>query len=635
MTRHANRILIAFLHDLVMAGLAYVLSLYLRLGHFDFSERGPWLVQLTLFVAICGLTFLTTGLYRGIWRYVSVRDLGAIVRAVSVAILVFIPVGFLLTRLEGMPRSLPGIVWFVLIAFLGGSRLLVRLAQEKRLDNFWNGAKDERINVLLVGAGGEAEMFIRAVHQDRQSPYVVVGVLDEKENRVGREIHQVKVLAPMRELERVVVDLKAKGCAPRRLVIGRAASRNAGFDSFLARAQELGLALARLPPMTGLQDGAARPELRPIALEDLLGRPETTLDRAAIAGFVQDKRVLVTGAGGTIGSELARQIAALAPAALTLVENSEFNLYNIELALREACPGVPLFAVMADVREGPRLRALFAQARPQLVFHAAALKHVPMAEANVRETLLTNVIGTRNVADAAAAAGAEAMVLISTDKAVNPLNVMGASKRMAEQYCQALDREGSAPTRFLTVRFGNVLGSTGSVVPRFREQLAKGGPLTVTHPDVTRYFMTVMEAVELVLQACAHGARRSGERGRIMVLDMGRPVKIADLARQMIRLAGLSPGEDVAIEFTGLRPGEKLHEELFSKAENLTPAGVDGVLLAAAEPLPFSQVRALLTELAAFAQDSAVRDAELRLKIGMLVPSFADEERKARKVANG
>ncbi|MBI3420042.1 MAG: polysaccharide biosynthesis protein [Proteobacteria bacterium] len=485
-----NRTLFVFLHDLAMAALAYGLSLYLRLGNFDFNSRGPWVEQWGLFVLVCAAVFGITRLHRGVWRYVSVRDLARIGKAVTFAIIAYLPISFLLTRLEGMPRSVPGILWFVLIGMLSGSRLIARMLKD-------------RIN-----------------------------------------------------------------------------------------------------------------------LDGLLGRPEIALNRQAIAGLIKGKNVLITGAGGTIGAELSRQIARLAPARLTLIENSEFNLYSIELAVRELYPALDVSAVIANVREAGRITRLFEEYQPDLVFHAAALKHVPLAECNVREALLTNVIGTRNVADASAAAGADAMVLISTDKAVNPTSVMGASKRMAEHYCQSLDHENGGNTRFLTVRFGNVLGSTGSVVPRFREQLERGGPLTVTHPDITRYFMTVMEAVELVLQASAQGLA-SATRGRIMVLDMGEPIKIAELARKMVRLAGLRPDKDVKIIYTGLRPGEKLHEELFAQNEKLTPAGADGVLLAAAQPLPLKHVQSLLRDLAAQAQDAATSESALRLKMGYLVPEFA------------
>ncbi|MBY0428368.1 MAG: polysaccharide biosynthesis protein, partial [Alphaproteobacteria bacterium] len=316
--------------------------------------------------------------------------------------------------------------------------------------------------------------------------------------------------------------------------------------------------------------------------------------------------------------------------------SSEFNLYSIELELREKFSWLSIHAQIADVRDAPRINQLFSEFKPNVVFHAAALKHVPMAETNVRETLLTNVIGTKNVADAAATFNSDVMVLISTDKAVRPANVMGASKRIAEQYCQALDHDNTGKTRFLTVRFGNVLGSTGSVVPRFQAQLEKGGPLTVTHPDITRYFMTVREAVELVLQASAHATTAATERGKIMVLDMGNPVKIADLAKQMIRLAGLKPDEDIKIVYTGLRPGEKLYEELFCDSEQLTPSGADGVHLAAAAPQPFNEVNGLITSLGTKAQDANTGEHTLREVVANLVPEFTGvQATPTKKIVNG
>jgi O-antigen biosynthesis protein WbqV len=535
---------------------------------------------------------------------------------VTIAVLVFIPVSFILTRLDGMPRSLPGIVWFVLIAFMGGGRLLYRMLKEGRISNIMQ----QRINVLLVGASDEAAHFIRATLSDKESPYHVVGVLDDKASRVGREIHGIAILGQMNELARVVSELKTKGHPPSRLILAQSAGRMGHFEDFSATAEKLGLGLSRLPAMTDLRENLTR--LQPIALEDLLGRPETLLNKDEIAALVTGKKVLVTGAGGTIGSELSRQIAALKPRQLLLLENGEFNLYTIEISLREAFPALDLVARIADVRDATRINSLFDTYTPNLIFHAAALKHVPIAELNERETILTNVLGTHNVADAAARVKADAFVLISTDKAVRPTNVMGATKRVAEHYCQALDHEQSVPTRFLTVRFGNVLGSTGSVVPRFQEQLAKGGPLTVTHPDITRYFMTVREAVELVLQASAHATKQGQTRGRIMVLDMGKPIKIADLARQIIRLAGLKPEVDIKITYTGLRVGEKLYEELFSDSERLEASGADGVLLAAAAPLPLSTLQPHLQKLITDARTPTADEETLRRDISAIVPDF-------------
>lgn len=621
-----NRFIWPFLYDGVAAALAFAFSLFLRLGeHVADAPLATWLPALAIFTAISGITFWLMGLYRGVWRYVSLHDLLNLVKAVSVAIALFVPLCFVITRLEGVPRSLPGILWFVQLAFMAGARLTVRAMQEGRLDAFWMKHRHARTPVLLVGSMDEAELFIRASLADKQAPYHVVGVLDNAGTRNGRQIHNVTVLGGMAGLEPVVQGLKRKGIAVTKLILSKSAARMEGFDAFAATAQRLGLSLAHLPDMTQLQteSGAFRAgEARPIALEDLLGRAETLLNRAAIQALVQGKRVLVTGAGGTIGAELVRQIAALNPASLVLLENSEFNLYRIDLEMREKHPALPLHSLIADVRDSPRMLHLFHTHQPHLVFHAAALKHVPMAEANLRETVLTNVLGSKNIADAAFAVQAEAMVLISTDKAVRPSNMMGATKRIAEQYCQARDHATPATTRFLTVRFGNVLGSTGSVVPRFQEQLARGGPLTVTHPEITRYFMTVREAVELVLQATSTGTLRPLLRGRIMVLDMGKPIKIADLAKQMIRLAGLRPEEDIKITYTGLRPGEKLYEELFSAAEQLEPSGADGVFLAAAPAKALLAVENAIEQLLTQAQAAEANDAALRERVIGMVEAF-------------
>ncbi|HRQ83340.1 MAG TPA: nucleoside-diphosphate sugar epimerase/dehydratase, partial [Azospirillaceae bacterium] len=382
--------------------------------------------------------------------------------------------------------------------------------------------------------------------------------------------------------------------APQQAEVSRDAMRG-----LFERADALGLTLARLPSLTEFKSALneGKIELRPIAIEDLLGRPQAALDRGAIADLVTGLPVLVTGAGGTIGAELTRQIAALAPSLLVLMDSGEFNLYSIEMEIRERFPGLSLQAEIGDVRDRDRVFRLMETVRPALVFHAAALKHVPLVEANPCEGALTNVVGTRNVADAARAVACRAMVLISTDKAIRPTSVMGACKRLAEIYCQALDlspapQADAQPTRFMTVRFGNVLGSSGSVVPLFQRQLAAGGPLTVTHPDMRRYFMTVREAVELVLQASAHGVAHGEERGKVLVLDMGQPVKIVDLARQMIRLAGFRPDEDVKIHFTGLRPGEKLFEELLSADEAPSKTDAEGVFLAAPLALPLDAAAA-------------------------------------------
>ncbi len=599
-----SRSKIAFLHDVVMAAVSFQLSLWLRLGHAMPHawtwDRLVWATGLFVLVA-CGV-FWSQKMYRGIWRYASTSDLMALVKSVSLIVLIFLPVLFLVNRLEDFPRSALLINWFALLALLGGPRFLYRIAIDHyRGQDSGTGvvAVDaRRVPVLLVGAGDEADLFLRATKRP-DAGYRAVGMLTGKTRRVGLVMHGVAVLGLLDELPQVVEDLKKKGQMPERLIVTSPEFQGATLRHLLDQADALGISLARLPKLTDLKSGLSdKIEVRPIDVEDLLGRPQAVLDRSAMAGLIAGRRVLITGAGGSIGSELVRQISDCAPASVTLVESCEFALYSIDMEISRRHPDLVRHAVIADVRDAGRIDRVMADHKPELVFHAAALKHVPLVELNPAEGTLTNAVGTRIVADACRAHGVRMMLLISTDKAVNPTNVMGAAKRMAETYAQALDMaQGAGGTRYVTVRFGNVLGSTGSVVPLFQKQLAMGGPITVTHPDMTRYFMTIREAVELVLQAAALGVGNAAYQGRIFVLDMGEPVKIVHLARQMIRLAGLRPDQDIKIEFTGLRPGEKLYEEIFHGAEAPVPTECEGILVAAVRAVDLPWVAGQLDQL--------------------------------------
>jgi O-antigen biosynthesis protein WbqV len=554
-----------------------------------------------------------------------------IVKSVTLAILVFVFASMLINRMEPLPRSVPVIQWMLLVFLLGAPRLAYRVWKDARLQKLVDFTKSSRIPVLLLGAGDASELFIRATSGDKHAGYRAVGLMDERDRRVGRAIHGVPVMGRPAEIEEIVERLARRGERPQRLIISERPADGGALGPLIAKAEALGMTVSRLPSLTEFRAavGKGKVELRPIALEDLLGRPQAALDLPAIGAMIAGKRVMVTGAGGTIGSELTCQIAGFGPAELLLADNSEFHLYEIDLKVAEAAPAVPRRPILCDVRDRGRVSQLFEQHRPELVFHAAALKHVPLVELNRCEGILTNAVGTRNVADAARAHGAMAMVQISTDKAVNPAGVMGASKRLAEAYCQSLDladAEGAAaagrrPTRFLTVRFGNVLGSSGSVVPLFQRQLERGGPLTVTHPEIKRFFMTVREAVGLVLQASAHGMANADERGRIFVLDMGEPVRIVDIARQLIRLSGLQPEIDVRIEVTGLRPGEKLYEELFDPAEVPMPTQAEGVLSAMPVPINLLVLQRAFDELEATARRGDA--AALHQLIGRFVPSLA------------
>ncbi len=632
---------LAFLHDVAMAALSFALALYLRVGG-DIAQYDTRLTILygAAFTVVAAVVFLVTGLYRGVWRYASLPDLFNIARAATLTELIFLPLMFLFTRLDTLPRSLLLIDWLVLIALLGGPRLGYRLFKDRGLDHLLDrSGRAASVPVLLISTRDGADTFIRETVRDRDGVYKVVGMLSDTPSRVGREIYGVPVLGTIDDLETVVAALGRRGRRPQKLVVTAQGLSGAEMRRLLDRAETLAIPLAALPRVTEFQTTADMTRgpvdlARPIALEDLLGRSQAVLDREAMARLIGGRRILVTGAGGTIGSELARQIAALAPARLTLVDNSEYLLYAIDGELRERWPEAAIGPILADIRDRVRVDAVIAAEQPQIVFHAAALKHVPIVEANPIEGVLTNVIGSRNVAEAARGAGTQLVVMISSDKAVDPASVMGASKRLAEAFCQALDLDearrhpGPTPagTRFVTVRFGNVLGSTGSVVPLFTRQLATGGPLTVTHPEVSRFFMTVREAVELVLEATAttapaeSGPAGEQSRGKIFVLDMGEPVRIVDLARQMIRLAGLRPERDIQIAYIGLRPGEKLHEALFHAAEAPVATGNPALRLAAPRTADYAVLARSIDELEEQARTG--REARVLDLLRLLVPEY-------------
>jgi len=614
-----------YAHDIIMATMSFYVSLYLRLGEgfVDYFRGDTLIVAGCLFGIIAAGVFHFRGLYRGVWRYASINDLLAIIRAVTLVILLFLLVMFLWSRLHGLPRSLVVINWFVLMAMLGGPRFLYRLFKDRRFDLAVDDESHRRIPVLLAGAGDAAEEFIRSLARASNASYRVAGILSESAGRVGRNIRGVSVLGTTADLADVVAQLSIDGDPPQRLILTKEKLDGVLVRTLLDDAARAGLTLARLPSLTEFKSGHVdKTEIRPVDIEDLLGRPQKPLDRDAMRRMIEGKRVLITGAGGSIGSELVRQVSDFGPTELGLLDSSEFNLYSIDMETAGRHPGLARRALIADVRDRDTIERAFTDIAPQLVFHAAALKHVPLVEANPFEGVLTNVIGTLNVADACVRAGAETMVMISTDKAVNPTNIMGATKRIAEGYCQALDlkRGQASGTRFVTVRFGNVLGSTGSVVPLFQKQLASGGPLTVTDPEMKRYFMTVGEAVELVLQAATLGDNHQEKAGKIFVLDMGEPVKILDLAEQMIRLAGLEPGKDIQIEITGLRPGEKLFEEMFHGGEPLVETESAGIFLAAPRAAEADALRETIQRLVA-AATAARRDQTIRI-IGELVPEY-------------
>ncbi len=473
--------------------------------------------------------------------------------------------------------------------------------------------------VLLVSAGVGCVNLLRGL-EGSSSPIHPVGILDFSPHQTGREIRGVPILGSPAELGKIVAALTAQGKRPEEVVLTSPLNEEQTLE-VIERSVALKLKVSKLPSPGDAREliGRGLSPAEPITLRSVVGREQYEFDRTPILTLVAGKRILVTGAGGSIGSQLVELIASFGPAQICLVDNGEFNLWQVEQRLKARFADLKLLPRLTDVRDANRLRQVFAEARPHLVFHSAALKHVPMVEANQAEGVLTNILGTKNVADAALEAGVMAMVQVSTDKAVMPTSVMGATKRVAEIYCQALDVGQSGP-RFMTVRFGNVLGSSGSVVPIFEKQIKDGGPLTVTHPLMERYFMTIAEACELILHSAAHGASDSNARGVINVLDMGKPVRIVDVARRMILLHGLMPDEDIKIQFTGVRPGEKLVEDLFNDTETRLESSVVGVHTALSESVPLAVIKAAIATLAE--QAAAGKNGDIMKTLAALVPGY-------------
>jgi O-antigen biosynthesis protein WbqV len=586
-----------------MASAAFALAIILRIGADGFLDQWrEFELASALYAGIVAVSGLAFGMNRGVWRYASITDLIAIVKTATVSIGAFVVIHFLIIRLHEMPRSFVFIAWAFSILFLAIPRVTYRIHRNRR-DSIRN-ARSARLTpkrVLLVGANDNADLFIKTIRERQAAPYEVLGIIDERGRRTGRVIRGVPVLGGRGEIPRIVAEFEARGRRPQALVLARSREeyqKHADLGELIETAGEQQLEMLRLPNLIEMQQIDAEIDVRPIRLEDLLQRAQVRHDLEEIADFIKDAKVLITGAGGSIGSELARQVMKLKASGVVLVDSSEYLLYSIESELLSATSEIPLSALLCNVREKGAVNRLILAERPDVVFHAAALKHVPIVESQPIEGIFTNAVGTRNVADACRAAGVKTMVLVSTDKAVNPANVMGATKRMAELYCQALDmNSGTDGTRFVTVRFGNVLGSAGSVVPLFERQIKAGGPVTVTHPDIERYFMTIPEACLLILQAAAHAVKTREDRGRIFVLDMGTPVKIVDLARNLIRLSGMRPELDIRIIYTGLRPGEKLYEEMFASRETLVETGKNGILAAFPRPADRQMVVRIFDEL--------------------------------------
>jgi len=583
-------------HDLVMTAFAVLATFFVRFEGPLLDERLEHLpLFLPPFVAFAGLVYWFFQLYRSKWRFASLPDLFNIFRASSVLALALLVIDYILVSPQFLGMFFFGkitiaLYWLVQMFLLGGPRLAFRYVKYARSRHTLQ--RDANTPTLLLGRGSDIEVILRAIESGTVKKIQPKGVLSFRSDDLGQSIRGVPVLGTFADLDQVVQDFQERGIPIRRLVATPSAlAPEAHPDMLIARARRLGLPLVRV---TSLGEGMRDAELAPLEIEDLLLRPTVQIDRKRLENFIRGKRVLVTGGGGSIGSEICTRVVAFGASDLMILESSEPSLHHILENPTLLSSDTSVDGVIADVRDRERVREVMSEFRPDVVFHAAALKHVPYLEKNWTEGIKTNVFGSVNVADAAVEAGASAIVMISTDKAIDPVSMLGATKRLAEMYGQALDAEfmgRNGATRIIAVRFGNVLGSVGSVVPKFKAQIARGGPVTVTHPDMVRYFMTTREAADLVLTSASHAdegrlltdGKNHDERASVYVLKMGQPVRIYELAERMIRLAGYEPGEDIEISVTGTRPGERLHEILFAREEPRAEIGIDGVM--AAKPI--------------------------------------------------
>ena len=599
---------LVLIHDLLVIPLAWLGAYWLRynLGHIPDVFLAEAATFLYFVVPIQGATLLAFGVHRGVWHFTSLPDLIRVLKAIVVGILITAVILFLYNRLQLIPRSIFFLYGLLLTSILCGSRIAYRLLKDHHFSTR-TGKK-----ALIVGAGAAGEQIVRDLRRNIPRIYDPVAFVDDAPSKLGKDIHGIRVAAPCSSIpllcERWSIDL---------ILIAVPSASDREMRRIVEYCESTKVEFRTLPTVYDVMSGKVGVrDLREVRIEDLLGREPVTLDWVRIGESLKQKVVLISGAGGSIGSELCRQMAAQEPRRLVLFEQSEYNLYVIERELHQRFPDLELAIVLGDICDQATVEMTFARYQPQIIFHAAAYKHVPLLEGQTREVVKNNVIGSRILADQAEKYRCDTFVLISTDKAVNQTSLMGACKRVGEIYCQALDSQ--TETRFVTVRFGNVLGSAGSVVPLFNKQIKEGGPVTVTHADILRYFMTITEATQLILQASSVGCG-----GEIFVLDMGEPIKIDYLAKQMIRLSGKVQEEDIKIVYTGLRPGEKLNEELFYSDERLSETPHEKLMLAHSRKVEWRVVEPIMQRL----EEAVAKydEADLKGMVMHLVPEYTGE----------
>jgi FlaA1/EpsC-like NDP-sugar epimerase len=596
---------IVFAHDVCMIPLAWLGAYWLRfnLGEIPQIHLKTAIAILPLLLLVQIVAYLIFGLYRGVWRFASLPDLLRIIKAVLLGVFLISMLLFLSASLASIPRSVLPLYALLLISFLGGPRFFYRLSKY--------GREKEGLRVLIVGAGQAGESIARDLNrQEGKQKYQPICFVDDRKSKNGQEIQGIRVIGKTKD-----IPMLAKRHAIEMIIIAMPSANSKEMRRIVKYCKDSKVAFRTLPGLNDLTSGSVKIEaLREVSLADLLGRDPISLDWENIHRAIDNKTILVSGGGGSIGAEVCRQIAQLAPKKLIVVEQNEFNLYTLNLEMDRKFPDIHFVGYLTDICDQGVIKSIMKKNHIDIVFHAAAYKHVPMLEQQVQSAVKNNILGTKILADEAIAAKIEKFILISTDKAVNPTNIMGATKRAAEIFCQNYCQ--NAQTKFITVRFGNVLGSAGSVVPLFKQQIKSGGPLTVTHPDISRFFMTIPEATQLILQAAA-----MGNGGEIFVLDMGEPVKISYLAEQLIMLSGLVPGEDIDIVYTGLRPGEKLHEELFHTAENLIKTTHEKILKASYREKNWHELNQILESIFQIVENDD--EAALKKMLIELVPEYS------------
>ena len=589
LTKLTPRQYLIVLYDLLATAAAIVLTFVIRFDDVQLAARLPGLARLLpVFLVFAAVVYFVLKLHQSKWRFTSVPDLYNIFRASTVLAVSLVALDYVLLSPNIYGEFFFGkitilLYWVLQMFFLGGGRIAYRYFHYARTLQRVRIA--DATPTVVIGRTADAEVLLRSIESGAVKKIWPVGILSPSPTDRGQSIRGIPVLGDIDDLEGVIADLAGRGTRVTRLVMAPSAfSPEARPEAMLIRARKLGLTMSQLP---SLDAGGMAVQLAPVSVEDLLLRPSVKIDYQRLEEFVNGKSIVVTGGGGSIGSELCERIIAFGAARLLVIENSEPALHAVLEQLGAEQSEADISGRIADIRDRQRIMHLMSQFKPDIVFHAAALKHVPLLERDWDEGVKTNVLGSINVADAAAAAGAAAMVMISTDKAIEPVSVLGATKRLAEMYCEALDGEfarrtgqGQRGMRLISVRFGNVLASNGSVVPKFKAQIESGGPVTVTHPEMVRYFMTIREACDLVITAASHAQGSEGGKVSVYVLNMGQPVRIVDLAERIIRLSGLEPGRDIQITFTGIRPGERLHEILFAREEEMTDIGIPGIVAA-------------------------------------------------------